>query len=133
MSVNGRKPRIRAQTGALMRTPYAPRWLSKDAIDEWRRVVPELMERKILTEADLGTLENYCAAIGSARECSRILQAEGHVVATPHGPKRHPASVAMKDAMGTARQLAAELGLTPVSRSRPTMRDDDDAGSLLDS
>jgi phage terminase small subunit len=29
-------------------------------------------------------------------------------------------------AMVTARQLAAELGLTPVSRSRPAVRDNDD-------
>ena len=29
-------------------------------------------------------------------------------------------------AMASARQLAAELGLTPVSRSRPAIREEDD-------
>ncbi|MBN9345619.1 MAG: P27 family phage terminase small subunit, partial [Devosia sp.] len=43
---------------------------------------------------------------------------------------------AQDKAMATARQLAAELGLTPVSRSRPGIREeeegDDDADNPLD-
>jgi phage terminase small subunit len=39
--------------------------LSADGKGEWRRVVPLLIERRILTDADL---ESYCVAIGSMRE-----------------------------------------------------------------
>ena len=48
------------------------------------------------------------------------------------GIKRNPAVGIQSDAMTRARLLAAELGLTPVSRSRPSIRDDGDDDSLLD-
>ncbi len=58
---------------------------------------------------------------------------EGHVIDTMNGLKRHPAVGIQSDAMTRARLLAAELGLTPVSRSRPTIREDaSDDDSLLD-
>ena len=49
------------------------------------------------------------------------------------GNRKHPAVAIENDASTQARLLAAELGLTPVSRSRPAMRDDqpdDDADDL---
>jgi P27 family predicted phage terminase small subunit len=129
--MRGRKPNLTTDSGALREAPRPPTWLSKDAKAEWRRILPGLIERRIVTDGDLGTLENYCCAIGAVRECERILQRDGHVVDTDRGPKRHPASTAMKDGMTIARQLAAELGLTPVSRSRPSVRDDSDEDDLL--
>jgi P27 family predicted phage terminase small subunit len=119
----------------------APKWLSVDAKKEWRRVMPILVERKILTTPDLGSLENYCVAIGQVRETERLLQEQGQVVTVYKetesgmvctGMKRNPAVGIQSDAMTRARLLAAELGLTPVSRSRPAMRDDADDDSLLD-
>ncbi len=40
--------------------------------------------------------------------------------------KRNPAVGIQSDAMTRARLLAAELGLTPVSRSRPANPDDEE-------
>lgn len=78
--------------------------------------MPELAKRRILTIADLGCLESYCIAIGRIRELELLLRAG-----------IDPKLCRMQDkAMVTARQLAAELGLTPVSRSRPAVRDIDD-------
>ncbi|WP_245454427.1 P27 family phage terminase small subunit [Bradyrhizobium sp. RP6] len=90
--------------------------MSKHAKAEWRRVMPELAKRRILTPADLGCLESYCIAIGRIRELEILLRAG-----------IDPKLCRMQDkAMVTARQLAAELGLTPVSRSRPAVRENDD-------
>jgi P27 family predicted phage terminase small subunit len=76
--------------------------------------MPELVKRQILTPADLGSLESYCVAMSRVRELEKLLQAA-----------IDPKLFRMQDqAMKTARQLAAELGLTPVSRSRPSIRDD---------
>ncbi|WP_334437271.1 P27 family phage terminase small subunit [Bradyrhizobium sp. AZCC 1610] len=76
--------------------------------------MPDLVERRILTNADLGSLESYCIAIGRVRELEKLLRAG-----------IDPKLFRMQDqAIKTARQLAAELGLTPVSRSRPSIRDD---------
>jgi P27 family predicted phage terminase small subunit len=92
--------------------------------------MPLLIERRILTDADMGSVENYCAAIGQVRAAQKIIDRDGLTI----GARKHPAVAIMNDAMTQARQLAAELGLTPVSRSRPAVResDDDDDSPLLD-
>ena len=113
--MRGTKPTLVIDKEHVTKAPPVPSWLSKDAKAEWRRVIPGLVKRRILTRADLGGLENYCVACGRVRELERALQ-EGGI---------DPVFVRMQDkAMQTARQLAAELGLTPVSRSRPAMRDE---------
>jgi P27 family predicted phage terminase small subunit len=123
----GRKPStITTGSNAVNSVPRAPKWLSRDAAAEWRRVAPILtVERRILTDADLGVLESYCVAIGSVREAQRAITRDGLIIPTEKGPKRHPAFGIQNAAMTTARLCAAELGLTPVSRSRPSIRDDD--------
>ncbi len=123
--MRGAKPHLVIDNGAISKSERAPSFLSKDAKAEWRRIMPSLAKRRILTVADLGSVENYCIAIGRVRQVERELQA---TIGTPD-----PALVRMQDkAIQTARQLAAELGLTPVSRSRPVIRDDNDDGDLND-
>jgi P27 family predicted phage terminase small subunit len=123
--MKGTKPKLRTDAAPLGELP-APEWLSEDAAAEWDRIMPILAERRILTAADLGSLENYCIAIGSVREMERHLQEHGHVLEVEGLWKRNPAVGIQSDAMTRARLLAAELGLTPVSRSRPAIRDDGD-------
>lgn len=124
--MKGRKPSsIVAGAQPLRDLPKPPSWLSKDAKAEWRRVVSSLVERNILDTADLGSLENYCHAQGVVRQIARQLGATGSL---------DPALLrAQNAAMTTARQLAALFGLTPVDRSRPTIRDgaDDDDDDLF--
>lgn len=123
--MRGRKPAaVVPGTATVVTVPRAPSWLSADAKTEWRRVAPILVERDILTEADLGTLESYATATGVVREAQRAISRDGLIIATDDGPKRHPAFSMMNAAMTTARLCAAELGLTPVSRSRPAVRTD---------
>ncbi len=140
--MKGTKPHLVIDNGAVRTVPRPPAWLSKDAAAEWKRVLPLLVERRILTTADLGSLENYCAAIGQVREAERHIQQHGIVFeafketadgsTVSLGMKRNPAVGVQTSAMTLARLLAAELGLTPVSRSRPSIRDDGDDDSLLD-
>ncbi|WP_410824836.1 P27 family phage terminase small subunit, partial [Methylobacterium oryzisoli] len=61
----------------------------------------------------------------TVREARRLIAREGMTFMGASGPKRHPAVGVMNEAMGLALRLAAELGLTPVSRSRPAIRDDE--------
>lgn len=119
--MRGRKPAV-IVTGSSPVTvvPSSPSYFPKDAKAEWRKIAPILInERRTLTEADLGTLESYCLATGNMRAAQRILNVEGLV--TVDG-KRHPAFGIMNAAQTTQRLCAAELGLTPVSRSRPSVR-----------
>lgn len=116
--MKGRKPELQADTNALDASTRPPSWLSKHAKAEWRRVMPELAKRRILTIADLGSLESYCVAMGRVRQLEALLRNEIDLKLLR----------AQDKSMVTARQLAAELGLTPVSRSRPAVRDNDNEG-----
>ena len=115
--MKGRKP-DKIVAGNMQTVPNPPAWLAKDAKSEWRRVMPDLISRNILSNADLGSLENYCVAVGRIRELEKLLRAG-----------IDPKVFRMQDqAIKTARQLAAELGLTPTSRSRPSVRPEDQEG-----
>ncbi len=123
--MKGAKPRLVIDNDAVTSVPRAPAWLSKWSAAEWRRIMPALVARRILTTADLGSVENYCVAQGRVRQIEEAIP--------DVAPDSLPLMVRMQDkAMTTARQLAAELGLTPVSRSRPSIRDDGDDDTLLD-
>lgn len=134
--MRGRKPdRVVTGNDALAELPKAPAWLAKEAKAEWRRVAPILIEeRRTLTLADLATFGAYCSAAGEVIEAARIIAVEGMIYQGASGPKRHPAVAIRSDAMNRMRLLANELGLTPVSRSRPSIRaeggEDDDASDL---
>ncbi|WP_375763082.1 P27 family phage terminase small subunit [Bradyrhizobium sp. Pha-3] len=120
--MKGTKPNLQADPDAIG-DMKPPTWLSKFAKAEFRRVMPDLSVRRILTTADLGSLESYCIAIGRVRELEVELR-------KGFDPKLWRAQ---NQAMVTARQLAAELGLTPVSRARPSVRENEsDADSLVD-
>ncbi|SCM70025.1 putative Phage terminase, small subunit, P27 [uncultured Pleomorphomonas sp.] len=125
--MKGTKPHLVVDNGAFRKVPPPPKWLSDEARKEWRRVIGPLVERRILTVADLGSLENYCLSIGRVRE----VQAE--IAAGELDPDTFAKLFRIQDkAMATARLLAAELGLTPVSRSRPTVRPSDEDDDLLE-
>lgn len=116
--MKGRKPEIREELPQeIAEVSAAPAWLSEDARAEWDRVMPILSERRILTDADLGGLENYCICVGRVREMERAIQSE-------KDPEMMLKLIRVQDkAMASARQLGAELGTTPVSRSRPAVRE----------
>jgi P27 family predicted phage terminase small subunit len=78
--MRGRKPELATDRNALDAVISAPGWLSKHAKAEWRRDMPDLTKRRILTTADLGSLESYCIAIGQVREMERLIAKDGRVV-----------------------------------------------------
>ncbi|MFV0303419.1 MAG: phage terminase small subunit P27 family [Paracoccus sp. (in: a-proteobacteria)] len=138
--MRGAKPNIKSDLDALKDMP-PPDWFSEDAKEEWRRILPMLAQRRILTEADLGTFENYCLAQGTVREMEREIRKLGHVQkvykldkegnAMLIGIRKNPAVAIQSDAMTRARLLAAELGCTPVSRSRPAVEDNEGNDDLF--
>jgi len=114
------------EVGAIQAEPEPPDWFSVSAADEWRRVIPHLVAKRRLNDGDLGSLESYCLAMGQVRDMQKLIATEGAVINDPkRGPRKHPAVAIQADASTRARLLANELGLTPVSRSRPSIRDDD--------
>lgn len=124
MSVHHRgvKPALGTDTEALIKVPPAPSYLSAQAKAEWKRIMPQLISRRIITRADLAGVEAYASAVGICRQIEEM-RAGGIIDKVQFGIWNRAAQ--------TARQLAAEYGLTPTSRQRigsaaPADPDDDD-------
>lgn len=123
--LRGVKPTIERDSTALTKAPAAPKQLSAYARAEWKRIMPGLIARGIITLGDLGGVEDYCRARGLVREIEDALRASGEI---------DMKLCRLQDkAMQTARQLAAEYGLSPVSRARvgSAAADDDDSDNPL--
>jgi P27 family predicted phage terminase small subunit len=120
--LRGVKPTLGTDTEALVKTPPAPSYLSAQAKAEWKRIMPQLISRRIITRADLAGVEAYASAVGICRQIEE-LRAGGIIDKVQFGIWNRAAQ--------TSRQLASEYGLTPTSRVRigsaaPAALDDDD-------
>ncbi|RGP37694.1 phage terminase small subunit P27 family [Pseudotabrizicola alkalilacus] len=121
--LRGVKPPIQPDVEALTKAPPIPAYLAEQAKAEWRRIMPQLISRRIITRADLAGVEAYCSAAGAARQIAEIINAMPV-------PDLKLGGLQIRY-MQAARQLAAEYGLTPTSRARigsaaPDADDDDD-------
>lgn len=121
--LRGVKPSLAPDTDALTKAPPVPSYLSSQAKAEWKRIMPHLIGRRIITRADLAGVEAYASAVGICRQIEeQRRQAGGIIDKVQFGIWNRAAQ--------TARQLAAEYGLTPTSRARigsaaPDDTDDD--------
>lgn len=79
MSVHSRgiKPAIGPDTDALTKAPPVPKHLAPHAKAEWRRIMPQLIDRRIITKGDLAGVESYCAAVGAVRTIADTMSAGG--------------------------------------------------------
>ena len=113
MSVHlrGVKPQAKVTKDALTKAPPIPENFSIYATAEWKRIMPRLIKDRVLTKADLAGVEHYCMMIGVVREIetNRAMNT-GDIDAKLFGVQNRAAQ--------TARQLAAEYGLSPISRAR---------------
>lgn len=117
--MKGRKPEIHALSGALDKAPKAPAWLPKHAKEEWLRVVPALVKARSLAGHELSTVESYCICVARVRETEAVIAKKGLTYISPSGEsKRRPETTLLKESIEAARRLAAELGITPASRSK---------------
>lgn len=117
----GRKAGIVPDKNALDIVPSPPSTLDKDAKRIWREIMPDLVDRQVLTAADMPGLRNFCIAMGTVEKLGRAIRKMGDAF--------DPALYRAQDkAMTTARQIGDQYGLSPTSRSRPSIRDtgDDD-------
>lgn len=124
--LRGIKPRISTDQNPLTRAPKVPAWFSPHARDEWKRVLPVLIARRVICAVDLAQVETYCCMAGLVRQIEQERQLGGGIIDVKlFGVQNRAAQ--------TARQIAATLGLDPVSRARITSGapDDDDHDNPL--
>lgn len=117
--------------------PEAPDWLDDDGRAEWDFIVPELDKAGILATIDRTVLANYCSAAGLAKNATIAYQTDGLMLGVGRFRKKHPMIKVAQEARQQARQLGAELGLSPSARTRVSVpdnkvkRDKDDSEAFL--
>ena len=105
--------------------PDPPEWLGEYAQKEWRRVGPILADAGRLTEDDLLSFTAYCQNVDIMVQASIEIKEKGMTIIGTRGKTRNPALAAFGQATTSLRAFAAEFGMTPSSRMRFKMPDDD--------
>lgn len=95
-----------------------PSGLSPVARAYWKRHAANLAKRGLLMASDRDSFKVLCEVYGLISDCMKTLREEGLVVDGKGGVKKHPASSVLNALLQQFRLLAAEFGLTPVSRER---------------
>jgi P27 family predicted phage terminase small subunit len=123
--LRGVKPPVQPDSNPLRKAPAPPKHLSASARAEWKRIIPGLIERGIITRADLGGIEDLCVMRGLAHDYAEALRTD---------PLNKVLFGMLNRATQTAKQLSAEYGLSPVSRARvgsAAPEDDDDDNPMM--
>jgi P27 family predicted phage terminase small subunit len=98
--------------------PDRPVWLSALAIEEWDRVVPDLVTMGTAKAVDASGLAAYCEAVARLRQASVIAAQTGPLIVGRDGlAHKNPAVQQARDASYEVRMWAREFGLTPSARS----------------
>ena len=118
---NEPKPEIPAKQ------PSPPAWLSDYAIEEWKRVAPELWRINLLTKVDVVTFAMYCEAYARWRTAEEVLARmaandpvwRGLIVKSKAGTAmENPLAYTSRRAAQEMLRCAGEFGMTPAARSR---------------
>jgi len=117
----------------MTRSPRTPKGLSEHAGRWWRRVVPRLVEMGVVDrDADYGRLVMLAQAWGMAQAAYDKIQEEGLFRQDENNvTRKHPAHQVWRDSANVYNSLGKELGLTPMSRSRLGVKDDDGNDELI--
>lgn len=116
------------QTGDLKRSSPDDRYpppgaLPEEMRTEWCRIIADLQERHLFNESMLGVVRSYVMAQWTAAQAEKSIETDGVMVKGAGGAlKPNPATGLLRSSRDMISRLAAELGLTPTSRSRKSLR-----------
>lgn len=114
----GNRPLPQGEPQPALGAPACPGWLSKEAREEWKRVVPELVRLNLLTLIDRAALAAYCEAYAQWELASKDVLTEGLTVPSLHSVVTNPKVRIADAAAKRMRAFLIEFGLTPASRAR---------------
>jgi P27 family predicted phage terminase small subunit len=96
-----------------------PAHLNKDARREWRRLVPVLLQMRVLTTADAVQLANLCTAYATLIRAQQQLDKSGLLIKTPAGyVQTNPLLKVVASQTALITTISREFGLSPASRTR---------------
>jgi P27 family predicted phage terminase small subunit len=117
-----------------LRETDPPSCLDETAAAEWRRIVPTLLELKLLTTLDRQLLVIYCQAVSDYERYSAVLRDEGDTYETETGTIKARPEVALRNAAyAQIVKCSIQFGFSPAARARMNVSLEPDNRSLLDS
>ena len=113
--------------------PDCPPHLEADAKEKWNDICEKLNRCGILTEIDIDLLERYCqthqryvdALRGEKKHGSFTTAESGYMAVSPF-------NTIINQSLGQLNRMAAEMGMTPSSRSRIQVKKKDKKNEFSD-
>ena len=120
----GKRPLNKHEPKPEPKVPTCPAHLCPAAKAEWKRLARELFVLGIVTALDRAALAAYCQAYGRWAEAERKLKETPMLIKLPvrlH-PAHRPGSAIANKQLELMAKYMAEVGLSPVSRTRVEAR-----------
>lgn len=116
--------------------PDKPAYLGGYASEEWDRIIPLLEEMKLLTIVDAPTIEMIVTAYQQYRETSELIAEHGYTYETETKSgssivRPRPEVAMCADAQRRYLTGLSHCGLTPATRTKVNVRNDDPKQGLL--
>lgn len=100
-----------------------PASLPADLAAEWQRIVADLQARRLWQDSMASLVTAYVLAQATVLRLELQIATEGASVVGAGGAlKPHPATGLLRSSRDTIARLGGELGLTPTSRARKSLR-----------
>jgi P27 family predicted phage terminase small subunit len=116
--------------------PEPPDFLDSGAVEEWRRLAPELWSLGLLTRLDVGHLAGYCYSYSQWKTAATTLRQMGVNDPVMHGQlvksgegggaSPNPLIWVARSALRDMIRIGAEFGFSPASRSSISAGEDPD-------
>lgn len=107
-----------------VRIPERPKFLTGEGKKEWERIAPLLADKKCLTDWDRAMLTAYCKEWADYVYLSRKVKPKDYLVQTINGNLIQNPLIAVRNrALKNCKEIAAEFGLSPSSRTRLSIGD----------
>lgn len=118
--MRGRKPNIPSQATptSAADSPLPPEWLHEEARAEWDRILNLISSAGAIARPDADVLAAYCETLVMFKQAVAQLHREGLTFENEGMVKRHPSTAIAAECRKDLLRLAAELGMTPISRQR---------------
>ena len=111
--------------------PSCPSYLDSDAKKEWNRISKILKKYKLITQADRTALAIYCQEYSAFIRATVELSKEELVIPTVTGGiQKNPLAVLRNQSANTLVKYLNEFGLTPASRSKVAMLENEKEDDL---
>jgi len=103
--------------------PEPPAGVPEEMHSEWYAVLGDLKARRLLNDSMLGVVRSYIMAQWTAAQAEQSIAEQGVFVSGAGGAmKPNPATGLLRSSRDMISRLAGELGLTPTSRARKSLR-----------